>query len=330
MNSADLNAILHPVNILIADKLHPMTQNHLEKSLHTLTVDPEITADTLPDCLKQSQADVLVVRSTKVNEAALTANPQLKLVIRAGAGYDTIDVSTAKERGIAVAICPRKNSIAVAELVWAHILNCDRRITDQTADFREGRWSKQKYSKARGIFGCTLGLIGFGSIAKEVAKRGKAFGVTMVTHTRHFLQSDATDYHVTHLDSLLEVAKQSDIISIHVSASSQSNHLIDATFIDAMKPNALLINTSRGSVIDETALKHGIQEKNLQVGLDVFANEPNANATEFDCHLASLNAVSVTHHIGASTEQAQQAVALEVVRIIEQFAQDNTVLNAVL
>ena len=137
---------------------------------------PDLKDAALAEALASTKADVLVVRSTKVTDAILEAGT-LSLVVRAGAGYDTIDVRGASRRGIYVSNCPGKNSVAVAELAFGLILALDRRIPDNVADLRAGKWNKKEYSKSRGLYGRTLGLLGFGSIGQEMARRAQAFGM---------------------------------------------------------------------------------------------------------------------------------------------------------
>src|SRR5688572_25724922 len=152
--------------------------------------EPDVTPETLPQAVERHDPDVLVVRSTKVKAPVFDAAKRLTLVVRAGAGVDNIDVPAASSRGISVANCPGKNSIAVAELVWGLILATDRRIADQTMELRQGKWNKKEYSKARGLFGRTLGVIGVGQIAKEVITRAQAFGMNVVAWSRSL--DDAT------------------------------------------------------------------------------------------------------------------------------------------
>src|SRR5205085_4472148 len=150
-----------------------------------VTFQPDLKDEALVEAIRTLKPEVLVVRSTKVTEAALAAG-SLKLVVRAGAGYNTIDVAAASRRGIYVSNCPGKNAIAVAELTLGLILSLDRRIPDNVAALRAGKWNKKEFSKARGIFGSTLGLIGYGNIGQEVARRALGFGLSVVAWSRRF------------------------------------------------------------------------------------------------------------------------------------------------
>jgi D-3-phosphoglycerate dehydrogenase len=260
------------------------------------------------------------VRSKRVSEAALAAGPALSLVIRAGAGIDTIDVAAASRLGIFVANCPGKNSIAVAELVLGLLLSLDRRIADQVADLRRGEWLKSEYSKARGLFGRTLGIVGLGQIGREVARRAQAFGMKVVAYSRNLTDEEAERLGIGYCETPLEVARLSDAVSINVAGGADTKHLVNAEFLAAMKPGAYLINASRGSVVDEVALERAVRERGIRAGLDVYQGEPTGGKAEFKPAVTTAPGVYGTHHIGASTDQSQVAIAHEVIRIVEGFA----------
>jgi D-3-phosphoglycerate dehydrogenase len=258
----------------------------------------------------------------------LAAGP-LKLVVRAGAGYNTIDVAAASRRGIYVSNCPGKNSIAVAELAFGHLLSLDRLIPDNVAALREGKWNKSGFSKARGVFGRTLGLIGLGKIGGEMIPRAKAFGLEVVAWSRSLDAAKAAALGVTAKPDPVAVAAASDIVSVHVALNPQTKGLLGAAFFDAMRPGAAFINTSRAEVVDQEALAAAVQNKRIRAGLDVFANEPTGGSGEFADAIVKLPGVYGTHHIGASTEQAQEAIAAETVRIIRVFQETGKVPNVV-
>src|SRR5712691_7858347 len=158
------------MHILIADKFEQSGRDGLQAIGCEISFQPDLKDDGLVEAIAKQQPDVLVVRGTKVTESMLAAGP-LKLIVRAGAGYNTIDVAAASRRGIYVSNCPGKNSIAVAELTFALILALDRRVPDSVAELRAGHWNKKEYSRAKGLFGRTIGLLGYGSIGQEVATR---------------------------------------------------------------------------------------------------------------------------------------------------------------
>jgi D-3-phosphoglycerate dehydrogenase len=280
--------------------------------------DPNVTAEALPE--KAKDATVLLVRSKKVDRATITAAKDLGLVLRAGAGYDTIDVAAASERGIYVANCPGKNAVAVAELTLGLILALDRRIADGTADLRAGKWNKKEYSKAEGLKGRTIGVVGTGAIGLAVIERAKSFEMKVIAHSRSFTKERADELGVGHCATLFELAEKADIVTVHLAQTKETKGLFGAEFFARMKKKAMFLNTSRGGLHDEVALVAAMKEKGLRVGLDVFANEPAGGTAEgFSNEILSMPGFVGTHHIGASTEQAQDAIAEEAVRICREF-----------
>lgn len=316
------------MRILIADKFPETGQADLKQAGLEVVYDPDAKDDSLTAAIKSSGADVLVVRSTKVTAEMLEAG-RLSLVIRAGAGYNTIDVKTASARGIYVTNCPGKNSIAVAELAFGLMLALDRRIPDAALDLKQGRWNKKEYSKARGIFGRTLGLIGVGKIGREMIARAKAFGMPVVAWSRSLTLERAELLGIEMKQSPLEAASAADIVSIHVAMNNDTRNLIDEKFFGAMRPGSYFINTSRAEVVDQAALASAVKEKGLRVGLDVFAGEPSGGVGTVEDDIFKLDGVIGTHHIGASTDQAQQAIAEETVRIIREYKATGRAPNVV-
>jgi len=317
------------MKVLIADKFEKVGIDGLKELGCAVLSQPELTAETLPGAIRDADPHILIVRSTKVTADALNAGTALTLVIRAGAGIDTIDVATASSRGIFVSNCPGKNSIAVAELVMGLLLACDRRIPDQAADLRRGTWNKGEYSKARGLYGRTLGIVGLGQIGREVAHRARGFGMRVLAWSRTLTHEEADRLGIAYAQSPLEVARLSDAVTINVAANAETMHPVNADFLAAMRPGAYLINTSRGSVVDEAALQRAIAEKKLRVGLDVFQNEPAGATGTFGNEIVQVPGVYGTHHVGASTDQAQVAIAHEVIRIVQAFQATGEVPNVV-
>src|SRR5947207_1369149 len=316
------------MKILIADKFPEQGQAELKNAGFDVVFDPDLKDDALKNAIASTGADILVVRGTKVTADMLEAG-RLSLVVRAGAGYNTIDVKTASARGIYVTNCPGKNSVAVAELAFGLILALDRRIPDNAIDLRQGRWNKKEYSKARGIFGSTLGLVGLGKIGQEMISRAKAFGMPVVAWSRSLTPERAEKLGIEMKQSPLEVASASDIVSVHVALNNDTRNLIDEKFFNAMNPGSYFINTSRAEVIDQAALANTIKDRGLRAGLDVFAGEPAGGAGTVEDDIFKLDGVIGTHHIGASTDQAQQAIAEETVRIIRQYKEAGRAPNVV-
>jgi D-3-phosphoglycerate dehydrogenase len=306
------------MKVLIVDKLSPDTVKMLEKLGMEVEVRGDLSADTLPGAL--ADVNILVVRSTKVTAAAIAAAPELKLVIRAGAGVDTIDLAAATAREIFVANCPGKNTAAVAELAIGLLVAADRRIADATAAMRAGTWKKKEFGKARGLAGRTLGILGFGAIGRAVAQRALALEMKVVFwEPLPAAREAAKAAGFTLADSPESLAADADAVTVHLAYVPETKHTVNQKFLAAMKPGAILINTSRGPLVDTQALRAAIAQKGLRVGMDVFEGEPaGGEAAWTDKELASL--VTCTPHIGASTDQAADAIALEVVRIVDVFS----------
>ncbi len=309
------------MRILFADKLSEQTVEDLRAQGHECTVEPGLSARDLAQRI--NGYDVLVVRSTKVPRSVFDAADRLVLVVRAGAGTNTIDTDAAAERGVFVCNVPGRNAAAVAELTMGLLLAVDRRIADNVTDLREGRWNKATYAKAEGLLGSTMGIIGLGSIGLLVAERAVAFGIQVQALARPGRSPEVTarteELGVTMCDSLDDLLETSDIVSLHVPASPETAQLVDAAFLSQMKRGAILLNTSRGDVIDETALVEALDEGRVRAGLDVFDGEPGSGQAEWDSPLARHPAVVATHHIGASTAQAQRAIAQGVTEVVGAF-----------
>jgi len=316
------------MDVLLADKFPEVGIEALQAIGCQVISEPQLKDEALLEVLQQQRPDVLVVRSTRVTEPMLAAG-SLALVVRAGAGYNTIDVAAASRMGIYVTNCPGKNATAVAELALGLLLALDRRIVENAVDLRAGKWNKKEYSQAAGLMGRTLGVVGLGNIGREVVCRAQAFGMDVVAWSRSLTDQTASELGIERLDSPLEVARRADAVSVHLAQTAETKGLCGEEFFSAMKPGAFFINTSRGDIVDQQALARAIQNRSIRAGLDVYAQEPGANDKEFSDPIAQLPGLVGTHHIGASTEQAQQAIASEAVRIVRAFCQTRQVLNCV-
>lgn len=322
------------MKVLIADAFERSGIEGLEAAGCEISYQPDLKDAALTQAIRETGADVLVVRSTAVTAQMLEAGA-LSLVVRAGAGYNTIDVATASRRGIYVSNCPGRNAIAVAELTFALMLALDRRVPDNVAELRAGKWNKKEFSKARGLFGRTLGLLGFGHIGQEVARRAHAFGMPVLVWSRRFASSRAEPENnaargaFEPVGSAHELASRSDVLSIHLALTPETKGLVDASILDRLKPGSYVINTARAEIVDHVALERVVRERGIRVGIDVFPGEPTTATGTFESSLISLPTVYGTHHIGASTEQAQEAIAAETVQIISSYKTTGRVPNVV-
>jgi D-3-phosphoglycerate dehydrogenase len=332
------------MKVLVADTFEQSGLDGLKAAGCDVVYEPDLSEDALTQAIEATRAEVLVVRSTRVTTPMLDAG-RLSLIVRAGAGYNTIDVAGASTRGIYVATCPGKNAIAVAELAFGLILSLDRRIPDNVAALRAGTWNKKEYSKARGVFGRTIALLGVGSIGREMIRRAAGFGMNVVIWSRRF---DGVDRAMTDVEARelgvepalrsiaialaptpADAASRGDVVSLHVALAPETKHLVNAALLSRMKPGAMLINTARGEAVDHAALAAAVKEGRIRVGLDVYANEPASTTGPFKDDLVDLPGVYGTHHIGASTDQAQEAIAAETVRVVRTYKETGHVPNVV-
>jgi len=317
------------MRVLIADKFSADGKATLASMGLHIEDRPELTADELPEALERAEADVLVVRSTVVSAEAFTRGGPLGLVIRAGAGVNTIDLAAASKHGVFVANTPGKNAIAVAELTMGLMLALDRSIPDAVAELRAGRWDKKRFGKARGLCDRQLGLVGFGAIAREVAARARAFGMEVHAFDVVLPEDVADEHDIERAGTLDELLRTSDVVSIHVPyIAGRTHHLIGEAELALMKDGACLIHTARGKVVDDVALAAAVASGRIRAAVDVFEGEPSEGKAEWNSALVEAGAYG-TPHIGASTDQAADEIAQEVVRIIADYRGAGVVHNCV-
>lgn len=295
-------------NILICDPIHEAGVALLRRYAD-VDIRPNLSRSELEQII--GNYDALIVRSmTKVPASVINYGHRLRVIARAGAGLDNIDVSAARVQGIEVVNAPDANTIAVAELTMALILALARRLIAADQSMKAGRWEKAKLM-GTDLANRTLGIIGFGRIGRQVAKRAKAFDMRVIVNQPRLTPELALEWGVEQRD-LNDLLRESDFVSLHVPVRPETEGLIGAKELALMKPSAYLINTARGGVVDEQALLAALEAGRLAgAGLDVFEHEPNV-----DSKLAGHPKVIATPHIGASTEDAQRAAALSVVEQI--------------
>ncbi|HEX2175643.1 MAG TPA: NAD(P)-dependent oxidoreductase [Nocardioidaceae bacterium] len=318
------------MRVLVADTFPDTFVADLTDRGHESTYRPDTAADQLPSCL--AGVDILVVRSTRVPREALEAADALRLVIRGGSGTNTIDCAAAAERGIYVCNVPGRNAVAVAELAVGLLIALDRHIPDNVSDLRAGRWDKKRYAGGRGILGRRVGVVGLGQVGLAFAERAAALGARVCAVAKPERSPEVVEraraIRVDFVDDLETLAQTCDVLSFHVPATESTRHLVGHDLLARVQPGALILNTSRAEILDEGALIEAMDSKGVCAGLDVFADEPAASTGAIDSRLARHPNVYGTHHIGASTEQAQQAIAAEVLGMIAAF-QSGTVVHCV-
>ncbi len=307
------------IKILVADKFPDKYIQQMKDLDLEVIYNAKLGEKDLVEAAKE--VDILVVRSTIVNEETILNSEKLNLIIRAGSGVNNINIAAANKKGIYVTNCPGMNAVAVAELAIGLMISIDRSIPDNVSDFNKGVWNKDKYSKGKGLKGKTLGLIGVGNIGKEVAKRALAFEMNVYGKDISRIEGvPIKDF--SEMDQLVPLC---DVISIHLPATPQTKGLFNKQMFEFMKDGAYLINTSRHEIVVEDDLFEAIKTKNIRYACDVFKGEPEGKAGEVSSKLQNNANIYVTHHIGASTEQAQDAVAEETINIIKHYAHSGVI-----
>lgn len=307
--------------IVIADPLPTSAAELLSAEGWTVDADTSRSPDALSRTL--ADADAIIVRSaTQVDAALLAQAPSLKVVGRAGTGVDNVDLDAASSRGILVVNAPGANSISVAEHTFALLLASARAIATADAHMKAGRWEKKRLTGTE-LRGKVLGVVGLGRIGREVVHRGHAFGMRAVAHDPFISSQVAADMNIELLE-LDELCAQADFITLHV-PSTGDRPLFDAARLSRCKPTARIINTARGTLIDESALADAIAGGTFGgAGLDVFETEPPS-----DSSIATLPQVVATPHIAGSTREAQELVGLETATCVRDYLKAGIVRNAV-
>ncbi|MDP6942909.1 MAG: phosphoglycerate dehydrogenase [Myxococcota bacterium] len=315
------------MKVLLADRLPEATMTQLQGLGLDVETRPELGPDDLPSAI--GGAHVLVVRSTKVTAAAIDAADTLQLIIRAGAGTNTIDIDAAARRAVHVCNCPGKNAVAVAELTLGLILALDRSIPDNVMSLRAGRWEKKRFGKGRGLHGRTLGVIGMGRIGQAVVARAQAFGMVCVGYDVMLTEEGASQLGIDRCDSVPGLCARSDVVTIHVPHTDQTHHLLDEAALAAIPDGGFVVNAARGGVVDDQALLAEVVSGRLRAASDVYEDEPKGGEGTYDGLFREAEGFYGTHHIGASTAQAQQAIGDEVTRIVRHWLQTGEALNCV-
>lgn len=315
--------------VLVADKLAPFVPARLQDLGAEVTVDTAAKDAALTAKISALDPEVLIVRSTKLGAADIQAGRRLALIIRAGAGVNTIDTAAASARGVYVANCPGKNAVAVAELTIGHLVNLDRRIADNVAALRAHRWDKKSFGVARGLRGRRLAVLGTGQIGREVIRRAQAFGMQIVAWSRSLTVMEAAELGVDFAATPEAAVSGADAVTVHLALAGETRGRVGESVFAAMKQGAFFINTARAEVVDQDALVRAIAEKKLRVGLDVFRGEPSGATGDVSDPIVDRPEVFGTHHSGASTDEAEEAVGEEVVRIVRAYPAGDGIPNCV-
>ena len=298
------------MKILICDNLNQEVYRELETIGDCLDISKsESKEKDLADHIKDSE--IVVIRSaTKLTKEVLDNAEKLKIIARCGVGVDNVDLEFAKSKNIFVTNSPSANLISVVELTVALIISASRKLSLADAHLKNGQWNRSEFLGYE-LYGKTLGIVGFGKAGRLVAERMKSFGMSIVFYDPYVTDWNGSEESLD-LDDLLKTA---DVVSIHVIKTKDTENLISKDKLDLLKPSSIIINTSRGGVLDEDYLFELLEsEKIFGAGLDVYSNEPPENVARYN----GLNLVT-TPHIGASTNEAQLKAGLETIENIKKI-----------
>lgn len=293
------------MKVLACDGIDPAAVKRIRDAGHEVVEAKGLAAPDLINALKGVHG--LMVRSaTKVTAEVLAATPDLRVVVRAGTGLDNVDRAAAEARGVLVRNTPNANSVSVAEIMFALLLGLERHVASAASDLRAGRWEKTKY-QGREICGRTLGIVGFGRIGREVATRARAFGMIVIAFDP-LLKSSPAGFDWVKLADYDTVLRECDVLTLHVPLTDSTKHSLSTREFGLMKPDAVLVNASRGGVVDEAALYTALTTGKLRgAAIDVFEKEP----APADHPLLSLPNLLAMPHLGASTSEAQKRAGLD-------------------
>ena len=306
------------MKILVACELPQAALDSLGALAAEVVYRPEATATGLRELV--SDAGILIVGSTRVSAETISRAPALQMIVHAGPGPGDLAVEEASAQGILVTDCPDQHAAAIAELALALILALDRRIVDNTLALRDGRWNRSEFADARGLKCRTLGILGYGSVGRLVARRAAAFDMHVVAWSPTLAPAGTVEPGIELCNWPRELARKSDIVVVHAVDDEEPATLVDAEFLQSLPEGAYLVHVGHPGAVDEVALAEAIPRRHLRVALDVFANEPAGDQGRFRCRLCDVPGVVIgTQHIGPLTEQARQATADEVVRIVRAF-----------
>jgi D-3-phosphoglycerate dehydrogenase len=250
-------------------------------------------------------------------------------VIRAGAGTQNIDVAYASERGIYVAVTPGRNAQAVAELAFTLIGCLDRRVPDASAALKAGRWDKDEFARAVGLEERRIGIVGLGHVGRAVVRMAQAHAMRPAGYGRSLTAARANELVVKRVASLIELARESDVLTVHIELTDRTRGIVDRRVLEALPDGAIFVNTARPELVDYDALVELTPKKSLRVGLDVMPGEPRERTSRYDHPILHAGLVYATPHIGASTDRAQTAIASDTVRILRSFVTKGEVPNVV-
>lgn len=315
------------MRILITCELPPVVLDGLVSLASNVTYRPDATAAEVRETI--SDVGILIVDSARVASETLARAKALQMIVHAGPGPGQIALDEASAQGVFVTHCPDRHAAAVAELIFGLILALDRRIVENTTALREGRWSPSIFADGRGLAGRTLGLLGFGTVGRLVARRAWAFEMDLAAWAPSLVPVAATETPIEFCNYPRELARRSDIVVVLPTPPDEDRTcLVDAEFLEAMQHGAYLVHVGHPGSVDEGALLEALDERDLRVAMDTFAAEPATDPTRFRSPLCEHPNFIGTQRMAALTDQAREAVAAEVLHIVRSFVVSSEVVNS--
>ena len=314
------------MNILICDPIS-------KKGIEAFQQVPEFEVTVLEKPLPEPEliplvgnVNALVVRSeTKVTRAVMEAAPALRIVGRAGVGVDNIDIEAASERGVVVMNTPGGNTLSTAELAFAMMMSCARKIPQANASIKQGQWNRKAY-KGVELYGKTLGVLGMGRIGTEISRRALAFGMKVAAYDPYLSETRANELGVQLFEDLQDLFPTVDFLTVHMPLTDETRSMVDKAAFSKMKPTAYVINCARGGIINESDLEEALQAKAIAgAALDVYETEPLPEAST----LRTIESLIMTPHLGASTGEAQENVGIEVAEGIQDYLLKGEIRSAI-
>jgi len=314
------------MRILVACELPDFALDALRSLGSEQRYEPEARGERLRELIEG--AGILVVDSRRVAPDVINRGTALQMIVHAGPGAGDIAVDEASAQGIFVTHCPDQHAAAVAELAFGLVLALDRRIVENTLALRAGRWMQGEFRNARGLAGGTLGILGYGPVGREIARRAAAFDMSVLAWSATPVAETGGPPEVTFCGWPREVARGSDVVAVlGLEAPAGQRFLVDAEFLENMRPGAYLVSVGDPAVLDDVTLANAIRSRDLRFAIDVLGPDAGSDVGRFRCRLCDLPGVVATQRIGSLTQQARQATAAEVVRIIRSFLVSGEVCN---
>ena len=315
------------MRILVACDMPEVALEQLRSLASDVVHEPNLTAQQLRDAM--TDVGILVAKSTRVSPDTLNHATALQLIVHAGSGPGEIAIEDASAAGVFVAHCPRTHATAVAELTMGLILALDRQIVENTVAMREHKWIRSQFANSRGLAHRTIGILGYGEIGRQVARRARAFDMRVVAWVPDLTAEPPDEPDVEFCNWPRELARMSDIVTVHAVADDEDEHdvIVDAEFLESLPEGAYLVHMGRPGAIDQSALLEAIKTRHLRVATDVYTSEPSSDTNRARFRIAEQPGVVCTQHIGGLTQQARGATAAEVVRIIRAFLVSGEMIN---